>query len=115
MLIGTLSERTGCHIETIRYYERIKLLPKPPRTEGGTASMTGSKSNDWCLSGEAGNWGFRLTRFVPFYGWLMASGIRVRRSKRLQKPIWKMSKGKSLIYGGFKKHSLPFLVNAKAG
>ncbi len=35
MLIGTFSERTGCHIETIRYYERIKLLPKPPRTEGG--------------------------------------------------------------------------------
>jgi MerR family mercuric resistance operon transcriptional regulator len=35
MLIGTFSERTDCHIETIRYYERIKLLPKPPRTEGG--------------------------------------------------------------------------------
>lgn len=35
MLIGTLSEQTGCHIETIRYYERIGLLPKPPRTEGG--------------------------------------------------------------------------------
>jgi MerR family mercuric resistance operon transcriptional regulator len=35
MLIGTFSQRTGCHIETIRYYERIKLLPKPKRTEGG--------------------------------------------------------------------------------
>jgi len=35
MLIGTFSERTGCHIETIRYYERIKLLPKPPRSGGG--------------------------------------------------------------------------------
>ena len=35
MLIGTLSKQTGCHIETIRYYERIKLLPKPPRSEGG--------------------------------------------------------------------------------
>lgn len=35
MLIGAFSERTGCHIETIRYYERIKLLPKPPRSGGG--------------------------------------------------------------------------------
>ena len=35
MLIGAFSVRTGCYIETIRYYERIKLLPKPPRTEGG--------------------------------------------------------------------------------
>ncbi|GJL51316.1 MAG: MerR family transcriptional regulator [Nitrospirales bacterium] len=34
MLIGTLSKQTGCNIETIRYYERIGLLPKPRRTEG---------------------------------------------------------------------------------
>jgi MerR family mercuric resistance operon transcriptional regulator len=33
--IGTLSKRTGCKIETIRYYERIGLLPSPLRTEGG--------------------------------------------------------------------------------
>ena len=35
MLIGAFSEQTGCHIETIRYYERVKLLPKPARSEGG--------------------------------------------------------------------------------
>ena len=35
LLIGALSERTGCNIETIRYYERIGLLPAPPRTPGG--------------------------------------------------------------------------------
>ena len=33
--IGTLSRLTSCNIETIRYYERIGLLPAPPRTEGG--------------------------------------------------------------------------------
>ncbi len=35
LTIGVLSKRTGCNIETIRYYERIGLLPAPPRTEGG--------------------------------------------------------------------------------
>lgn len=35
MLIGAFSIRTDCHVETIRYYERIGLLPKPPRTGGG--------------------------------------------------------------------------------
>jgi MerR family mercuric resistance operon transcriptional regulator len=35
MSIGRLSKKTGVNIETIRYYERIKLLPKPIRTEGG--------------------------------------------------------------------------------
>lgn len=33
--IGKLSERTGVNIETIRYYEKIGLLPSPPRSEGG--------------------------------------------------------------------------------
>lgn len=33
--IGRLSELTGVNIETIRYYERIKMIPAPPRTEGG--------------------------------------------------------------------------------
>jgi len=29
--IGELSRRTGCNIETIRYYERIGLIPRPHR------------------------------------------------------------------------------------
>jgi MerR family mercuric resistance operon transcriptional regulator len=33
--IGGLSKLTGCNIETIRYYEKISLLPAPTRTEGG--------------------------------------------------------------------------------
>jgi len=32
--IGALSRGTGVNIETIRYYERIGLLPAPPRSEG---------------------------------------------------------------------------------
>ena len=32
--IGALSARTGVNIETIRYYERIGVMPAPPRTEG---------------------------------------------------------------------------------
>jgi MerR family mercuric resistance operon transcriptional regulator len=33
--IGELSRRTGVNIETIRYYEKVKLIPAPPRTAGG--------------------------------------------------------------------------------
>jgi len=33
--IGKLSEKTGVNIETIRYYEKIGLMPKPYRSEGG--------------------------------------------------------------------------------
>ena len=33
--IGALSKQTGTNIETIRYYERVGLLPAPGRTAGG--------------------------------------------------------------------------------
>jgi len=33
--IGELSKHSGVNIETIRYYERIKMLPPPPRTANG--------------------------------------------------------------------------------
>src|SRR3546814_10507365 len=33
--IGVMSQRTGGNIETIRYYEKIGLLPLPARSEGG--------------------------------------------------------------------------------
>lgn len=39
--IGRLSKATGTNIETIRYYERVGLLPAPARSEGGTG-CTGS-------------------------------------------------------------------------
>ena len=33
--IGALSKRTGVNIETIRFYERVGILPKAPRSAGG--------------------------------------------------------------------------------
>lgn len=33
--IGELSRRTGVNAETIRYYEKVKMLPAPQRTAGG--------------------------------------------------------------------------------
>lgn len=35
MKIGSAAAASGCHIETIRYYERIGLLPPPVRTASG--------------------------------------------------------------------------------
>jgi DNA-binding transcriptional MerR regulator len=34
LTIGDLAEATGTKVETIRYYERIGLLPAPDRTSG---------------------------------------------------------------------------------
>lgn len=34
MTIGDLAKRTGTTVETIRYYEKVGLLPAPLRTQG---------------------------------------------------------------------------------
>lgn len=35
MTIGQLAECANVHVETIRYYQRTGLLPKPPKPESG--------------------------------------------------------------------------------
>ncbi|NQV82246.1 MAG: helix-turn-helix domain-containing protein [Rhodospirillales bacterium] len=35
LTIGALSKRTGCKVETIRYYEQMGLLRPPARSQGG--------------------------------------------------------------------------------
>ena len=30
-----LARRTGCNLETVRYYEKIGMMPDPPRTAAG--------------------------------------------------------------------------------
>jgi DNA-binding transcriptional MerR regulator len=35
MQIGTIAKKIGLSVDTIRFYERRFLLPRPPRTQGG--------------------------------------------------------------------------------
>lgn len=39
--IGTLAQESGVNIETIRYYEKIGVMPKPARSAGGYRLYTG--------------------------------------------------------------------------
>ena len=39
--IGELAKRTGCLVETIRYYEREALLPDPVRSKGNYRLFSG--------------------------------------------------------------------------
>ena len=35
LLRAQLAKLTGCNLETIRYYEKVGLLPPPPRSANG--------------------------------------------------------------------------------
>lgn len=43
--IGDLARATDIRVETVRYYERIGLMPPPDRTEGNYRSYTGAHLN----------------------------------------------------------------------
>ena len=60
LTIGPLSRKTGVHIETIRYYERIGLIPEPPRTAGGHRSYDEGHIKRLTLIARARELGFSL-------------------------------------------------------
>jgi DNA-binding transcriptional MerR regulator/predicted Zn-dependent protease len=59
-LIGALSAATGCKVETIRYYERIELMPAPPRTAGGQRIYTDEHVSRLAFIRHARDLGFNI-------------------------------------------------------
>ena len=58
--IGELSRQTGVNIETIRYYERIKMLPAPPRTASGRRSYGPAETRTLAFIRRSRGLGFTL-------------------------------------------------------
>jgi MerR family transcriptional regulator, mercuric resistance operon regulatory protein len=58
--IGELSRCTGVNIETIRYYERVRILPAPPRTAGGRRVYGPAESRTLTFIRRARELGFTL-------------------------------------------------------
>lgn len=59
--IGELSKRTGVNIETIRYYERREILPKPARSTGGHRLYTTEQTKRLIFVRRSRELGFTLT------------------------------------------------------
>lgn len=61
--IGDLGKATGTRVETIRYYERVGLLPAPPRTQSNYRSY-GRRNWRACRSSGAG--AISASRWIRF-------------------------------------------------
>ncbi len=59
--IGDLSKRTGVNIETIRYYERVKLVPAPSRTNSGRRLYGGEDIRRLTFIRHARDLGFEIS------------------------------------------------------
>jgi MerR family mercuric resistance operon transcriptional regulator len=58
--IGELSRQSGVNIETIRYYERIKMLPAPARTASGRRVYGPAEKRALAFIRRSRDLGFRL-------------------------------------------------------
>lgn len=58
---GELAERAGVNVETLRFYERKGLLPKPPRSPGGYREYPPETVRRLEFIGRAKGLGFSLT------------------------------------------------------
>jgi MerR family transcriptional regulator, mercuric resistance operon regulatory protein len=56
--IGELSRKTGVHIETIRYYERIGFVPPPPRGADGRRTFGAEDVKRLCFIKRSRDMGF---------------------------------------------------------
>jgi len=73
--IGQLAKRSGVSPDTIRYYERIGLMPKPPRTSAGYREYSESAINRVRLVQNALRFGFSLKQVGVFLGVRQAGGV----------------------------------------
>ena len=58
--IGALAEQTGVHVETIRYYQNLGLMPKPARMHGSVRRYGAEASDRLRFIKGAQNLGFSL-------------------------------------------------------
>ena len=66
--IGALGEATDTKVETVRYYERIGLLPEPGRTSGNYRSYTGDHLARLSFIRRARDLGFTLDQVRALLG-----------------------------------------------
>ena len=58
--IGDLARRTGCKVQTIRYYEQIGLMPRPGRTSGNQRFYSDSHADRLAFIRHSRELGFPL-------------------------------------------------------
>jgi Cu(I)-responsive transcriptional regulator len=66
--IGSLAKATGTKVETVRYYERIGLLPAPARTEGNYRSYDDAHLGRLSFIRRARDLGFSLDQVRDLLG-----------------------------------------------
>jgi MerR family copper efflux transcriptional regulator len=112
--IGALAQHAEVNVETVRYYERIGLLPKPARTGRGHRRYTGEDLARLRFVRHATGLGFTLTETKDLLALRARSGapcgaVRARAERKLETIERKLSELRAL------RDAVARLVSACAG
>jgi DNA-binding transcriptional MerR regulator len=105
LTIGHLARESGMNLETVRYYERRGLLPKPPRSASGYRLFPIEATQRLRFIQRAKELGFSLKRSGNCYRCECRQQQRVRgygRRLRRRSPIFKQ---RLEAFSPWKKHS----------
>jgi len=80
--IGELASRSGVTPDTLRYYERLGLLPRPPRTNGGFRVYTSQSLDRLRFIKQARTLGLTLQEIRTLVGYQTAGGLKRCRDVR---------------------------------
>lgn len=65
MRIGELASKAGVHVQSVRFYERRRILREPSRTAGGYRLYGKSDLDDICFIKQCQALGFTLKEIQP--------------------------------------------------
>jgi MerR family transcriptional regulator, mercuric resistance operon regulatory protein len=83
LTIGETARRSGCNIETVRYYERIGLVPKPPRSGGGHRLYGGNTVSRLAFIRRARELGFAIGDIRALLGLVDRRAANCREVKHI--------------------------------
>jgi DNA-binding transcriptional MerR regulator len=96
---GALSKQTGCNVETIRYYERIGILPNPPRGGSGHRVYGHQHLKRLSFVRRSHELGFSLDEVRGLLNLVDGANIPARKSRRSLSIIGRMSGARSPTSG----------------
>ena len=97
LTIGRLARQGGVNLETIRYYERQGLLPKPPRTAAGYRMFPRETGRRLRFIKRAQELGFSLNEIRELLSLRMKQGAKSTdiRERRQRSPVSSKRFGRS--------------------
>jgi len=97
LTIGDLAKATDTKVETVRYYERIGLMPEPRRTPSNYRNYDARHAERLGFIRRSRALGFSLEQVRELLGLQMTATAPVRPSMKLPVRTWPKSTGKLQI------------------